>query len=292
MSLLTGNIAVNPAIKGNLRGLKAVSVEVQAELLQLPSLYGKLDPAKLQEQFEARVKQAGLQVSDDEAATLVVSLAADVRQIPYLGGVAALYAVDTTLRELLPLPRAGDDPDNSNEGRLVDTWRQKESTGILLPKTSLNQAAALLTGECRRLVDGFLTAWQTDEPTGARKKPAEPPEIDPPPPPADPLLQKLRQELERILGRLAQGNDGSASIEKFEVNGTKVAFKARIRHRQVVEFLGKKTILYSVTTHASGSFDAADPSSFDGKVCVNKPQWAGGGEICTSLSELKEVLRR
>jgi hypothetical protein len=290
MSLLTGNIAVNPAIKGNLRGLKAVSVEVQTELLQLPTLYGKLDPAKLQEQFEARIKQAGLRVNDDEAATLVVSLAADVRHIPYLGGAAALYAVDTTLRELLPLPRAGDDPDNSNEGRLVDTWRQKESTGILLPKTSLNQAAALLTGECRRLVDGFLTAWQTDEPTGARKKPTEPPEVDPPPPPADPLLQKLRQELERILGRLAQGNDGSASIEKFEVNGTKVAFKARIRHRQVVEFLGKKTILYSVTTHADGAFDAADPSSFDGKVCVDKPQWAGGGEICASLSELKGAL--
>jgi len=290
MSLLTGNIAVNPAIKGNLRGLTGVSVEVQAELLQLPSLYGTLDPAKLQEQFEARIKQAGLQVSNDESATFVVSLAADVRHIPSLGGVAAIYAVDTTLRELLPLPRAGDDPDNSTEGRLVDTWRQKESTGILLPKTSLNQAAALLTGECRRLVDSFLIAWQTDEPNGGRKKSTEQPPVEPPPPPTDPLFQKLRQELERLLGRLAQGNDGSVSIEKFEVNGTKVAFKARIRHRQVVEFLGKKTTLYSVTTHASGNFDVSDPTSFDGKVCVSKPQWAGGGDICSSLSELKGAL--
>ncbi len=290
MSLIPGNIAVNPTIKGNLRGLARVAVEVQAELLQLPVLYGKLDPAQLQQQVESRIKQAGLQVSDDEAATLVISLAADVRRIAALGGVAALYAVDTTLRELLPLPRAGDDPENSSEGRLVDVWRQKESTGILLPRTSVDQAAALLVGEVRRLVDGFLAAWQLDEPNGARRKsPEELPE-DPPPPPADPLFQKVRQELERLLGRLAQGNEGSATIERFDVSGTKVTFKARVRHRHVVKLLGKKTVVYSVVTHASGSFDVSNPASLDTKVCVNKPEWIGGGEICISLGELKGAL--
>jgi hypothetical protein len=289
MTLFTNNLAINPVIKGNLRGLAGLAVDVQAELLQLPSLYGQLDPGKLQKQFESRLKQAGLIVSRDEPATLVVSLAADVRQVPYLGGVAALYAIDATLREVVPLTRMGDDSSNPGAGAIVDTWRQKESTGILLPRTPLQQASSLLIGECRRLVEGFISAWQADQPGGPPERAAEPPPVDPPAESADPKLQKIRQELERLLRPLALGNDGSVALEKFDVVGTKVSFKARIRHKQVAKAFGVESTVVQMTTHASGEFDVADPTTMNIKACVNKPPYFGGGEICVSLGDLGNI---
>ncbi|WP_428308068.1 hypothetical protein [Lacipirellula sp.] len=290
MTLPSNNLAINPVIKGNLRGLAGLAVEVQAELLQLPALYGQLDPGKLQKQFESRLTQAGLSVSRDEPATLVVSLAADVRQIAYLGGVAALYAVDTTLREVVPLPRVGNDPNNSSGGAIVDTWRQKELTGILLPRTSLQQASSLLIGECRRLVDGFIGAWQADQSDGPPQKQTEDPPIKRPDDPTDPKLQKIRQELERLLQPLAQGNEGSVSLEKFDVDGTKVSFKARIRHKHVIKVLTQKVTAYAMTTHASGEFDVADPKSLNVQACVDKPEVLGGGKLCVSLGDLVKLI--
>jgi hypothetical protein len=78
------------------------------------------------------------------------------------------------------------------------------------------------------------------------------------------------------------GNKGSASLEKFDVAGTKVDFKARIRHRQVNKTPLGNITLFDVTTHAEGSFDISIPSSLKFKVCVDKPSIIGG-QFCLPI---------
>jgi hypothetical protein len=280
MSSSNGNIAINPAIRGNLRGLAEVALEIQTELSQLPSLYCRLDSRSLREETESRFTQAGLKIRNDAPAKFIVAIATQLT----LHSSSALYAIDTVLREAVLLPRTGVDPQDSSDFRWVDSWRHKESSGIFLPQTSVRNASDLLRGECYRHTDNFINAWLRDQDNRVPPPPYTPPE--PPAPPAEPqtdTLKKVKSALEAALNGLALGNKGSASLDKFDVAGSKVDFKARVRHRQVNNTPLGKVTLFDVTTHAEGSFDITDPASLKFQVCVDKPSIAGGGKICLPI---------
>jgi hypothetical protein len=280
MSLPPGNIAVNPIIPGNLRGLSEVALEIQTELSQLPSLYGRLNSRSLREETEGRLKQAGLKIRNDAPATFILSVATQLT----LRSSSALYAIDSVLREAVFLPRTGDDPQDSSEFRWVDSWRHKESSGIFLPQTSVRNASDLLRGECYRHTDNFINAWLRDQDNRIPPPPYIPP-VEPVPP-AEPTadnLKKIKAALEGALNGLALGNKGSASLDKFDVAGSKVDFKARVRHRQVNNTPLGKVTLFDVTTHAEASFDITNPASLKFQVCVDKPSIAGGGKICLPI---------
>jgi hypothetical protein len=277
MSQCLGNIAINPSIPGNLRGLSEIGLEIQTELSQLPSLYSRLNSRSLREETESRLTQGGLKIRNDAPAKFILSIATQLT----LRGATALYAIDSSLREAVYLPRTGDDPGNSSDFRWVDTWRHKESSGIFLPQTSVRNASDLLRGECYRHTDNFVNAWLRDQDNRVPPPPYTPPE--PPAPPAEPetdTLKRVKLALEAALNGLALGNKGSASLDKFDVTGSKVDFKARVRHRQVNNTPLGKVTLYDVTTHAEGSFDITVPASLKFQVCVDKPSIAGGGKIC------------
>jgi hypothetical protein len=132
MPPLTGNLAVDPVIIGNLRGLTDVDIQIQTDLNRASGYLSAPQLSDLQRQLEWRLLQASLRVYPAASAALVVSIAVELRTIAPLGGPAALFAVSTTLREPGLVPRAGDLPTAPGTGRYVDVWRHKGSTGIII----------------------------------------------------------------------------------------------------------------------------------------------------------------
>jgi hypothetical protein len=152
-----------------------------------------------------------------------------------------------------------------------------------LQGTSLRHASDLLIGECYRHINDFLAAWKRDQrdrlplPLPAQPEPSAPD-------PADAAQAKMKQALESALNALAQGNEGKGTLEQFEVNGTQVDFKGRVRHRQYSgRILNQDIVPYDVTMSIAGTFDIAIPPSLKLKLCVDKPAILGGGQICTNI---------
>jgi hypothetical protein len=157
MSALVGNIAIDPAILGNLRGLTDVDLQIQTDLARAPSYLGPMQLAELQRQAEWRLAQASIRVHAGAAATLVISIAVELRMVPQLGGMSALFAVGTTLREACLLPRVG-----SSDGRYADMWRHKESTGIIAHDGGASQGVAIIMSEALKQIDGFVASWRRE----------------------------------------------------------------------------------------------------------------------------------
>ena len=85
---------------------------------------------------------------------------------------------------------------------------------------------------------------------------------------------------------IAQGNKGSASVEKLTIEGTKVSFRVQIRHWHVWDAwpIGRTT-MYDVTTPVQGEFDIANPITYkDIQACVDVG--FGIGRVCASLEEI------
>lgn len=99
------------------------------------------------------------------------------------------------------------------------------------------------------------------------------------------------QPVHDFFEHLAQGNEGSATINKLELDGTTLSFDVSIRHRQTtkvhIPFDGDRTIVvYDVTSRCSGSLDLKNPSPNDVNLSIDTPV----GPVRFSLSELIGVL--
>ena len=286
------NIAVDPIIPGNLQGLRAVRISYQIELSNVPMIMAKFPLQRLSSDVSSAFEASGLKISDRSNAVVNVGVAAQPTLIAQLGGVAAIYAVDVAVREPVSIPRVANDLTGEKTIRTVDTWRGKAITGILLPQSSYDDAAALLFAAAVQQIERLLSAWKGDQVFAPRTRPEldDDDESTTAPDPTDPLFKKIKEKLEHILSGLAVGNDGRATLEKFDVSGTQIEFSAKIRHRHTTRVLGKKVVVYSVTTRTTGSFDISDPASLNVEVCVDKPDMLGGGKVCKKLTELKSLL--
>jgi hypothetical protein len=286
------NIAIDPTISGNLQGLKSVRTEYQFELSNLPVVMAQFPVKRLSEQVAESLQHAGITTGEKSSAVLTIGIAVQPSLIPQLGGMAALYAVEVAIRELVLLPRTANDLTSKQNYRSVDTWRTKPITGILLPKTSYADASALLYAAVLQQIERLLLSWRDDQNFSQKPRNDSEPEDDPTPPvdPTDPKIKKVKEKLEQLLSTLAQGNEGNAKLEKFDVDGSRVDFAAKIRHHHTTKVIGQKVTVYDVSTRASGAFDLAKPETLKVKVCVDKPSFLGGGEICQELSGIADVL--
>jgi hypothetical protein len=288
----TSNNAVNPIIPGNLQGLAAVRVEYQFDLAAVPLLFTQFSAKRLAEQVDERLARAGLKKNEKSNAALTVAIAVQPSVIMQLGGLSALYAVEVALRELVLLPRTSDEVSNKKIVRPVDSWRHKVTTGILLPSTSYTDSAALLFAAAIQQVEQLLLAWQADQAFVPTRPPGPPREEPSPhvPTPADQRLLRIKEALEKCLSKLAQGNEGSATLEQFEVVDTTLKFRAKVRHRHVIGHFFGEVVAYDVTTRAKGSFGIGANLPLTGKICVEKPAVLGGGEACFDLIDLAPAL--
>jgi len=109
-----------------------------------------------------------------------------------------------------------------------------------------------------------------------------------PTPPSQTKMDSMKSTLEKFLSsELAQGNEGKATIEKFEFKDGKIKFDVKIRHRHKTNGV----ILYSVNTNVSGEFNPSDLTSIKNtKLCSNLPPALGGGEICITLEQVAALL--
>lgn len=109
----------------------------------------------------------------------------------------------------------------------------------------------------------------------------------------NPMAEDLRntpyaQEIERFLDReVARGNEGDATIERLERNGSVVSFLFKIKHRHVnkikIPFNGTRTIVvYQASSSIEGQTDLANPSPEDLKFSIDTPL----GTISFSLADL------
>jgi len=96
--------------------------------------------------------------------------------------------------------------------------------------------------------------------------------------------------LEAYFDKIAQGNEGDATIELLELDGTELRFHVQIRHRHVVWIkvgpIKKKVVLYSLTTHAKGKVDVLHPDPSDLRVCVDTPV----GQMCVTLEDVIKLV--
>lgn len=162
MPALAGNIAIDPAILGNLRGLTDVDLQIQTDLVRAPNYLSPAQLADLQRQAEWRLSQGLLRVYPAASAALVISIAVELRTVMQLGGSAVFFAVAATLREPCLLPRTGDSSQHPASGRYVDVWRHKESTGIIVQEWPVDQGPAVIVGEALKQVDNFIAAWRRE----------------------------------------------------------------------------------------------------------------------------------
>lgn len=162
MPPLAGNLAIDPAIAGNLRGLSDVDFQIQADLNRASSYLSTAQLTDLQRQAEWRLSQAALRVHPAAMAALVIGITAELRTIAQFGGPSVLFSVSATLREPALLPRAGDLSGAAGSGRYVDVWRHKGSTGIIIPEWPVDQGPTIITGEALKQVDEFIAAWRRD----------------------------------------------------------------------------------------------------------------------------------
>ena len=80
-------------------------------------------------------------------------------------------------------------------------------------------------------------------------------------------------EIEDRLDDLAQGNKGDAEIEKFELNGTTISFRAKIRHWHRVRPCGicPKVNVYKIDNFIDGSFDITNPGGANLDFTIGTP---------------------
>ena len=102
--------------------------------------------------------------------------------------------------------------------------------------------------------------------------------------------RNIKHKLESLLKGLGVGDDCVATVEKFDVRGTLISFRATVTHRQKNSFpIGPKHI-YVVDTTVVGNFDIADPKSLENaKACTKLPPAFGGKKVCVSLKELASI---
>jgi len=74
---------------------------------------------------------------------------------------------------------------------------------------------------------------------------------------------------------VAQGNEGDASIERLEIDGTVLSFRFQIKHKQVFKqkVIGRtiKATVYDVTTPVEGRVDVKAPNPNDVTFGIDTP---------------------
>lgn len=162
MPLLAGNLAIDPAIAGNLRGLTEVDLQIQSDLNRASGYLSAPQLTDLQRQAEWRLSQASLRINPAAMAALVIGVTVELRSIAQLSGASILFSVSLTLREPALLPRAGDLPVPAGSGRYVDVWRHKGGAGIIIPEWPVDPGPTIIVGEALKQVDEFIAAWRRD----------------------------------------------------------------------------------------------------------------------------------
>lgn len=176
---------------------------------------------------------------------------------------------------------------------LANPWDRHDDLGddhILASSTNrnslFNQDGALYT-----------LYWRVNSTsTGPTTQPGQgnPPNIGPSTQPGPTATQKnsMKRELEKFLTKhLAKGNEGKATVERFEYDRGAIKFKVKIKHRQVPGgFLGGQP-LYSFDTDFEGAFDPRNPASIKNtRICTRLNAYLGGGTVCVTLAQIASAL--
>ncbi|PRS99246.1 hypothetical protein C6356_29905 [Bacillus wiedmannii] len=103
------------------------------------------------------------------------------------------------------------------------------------------------------------------------------------------IVAKVKQDLEAFGLKLTVGNERSARLERFEIDGTVVFFKLRLHSEEEID--NPRPIpditVYSVTYYVEGSYDLLNPGNYDEiDICVDTPV----GKICKKAKEIVEIL--
>lgn len=103
------------------------------------------------------------------------------------------------------------------------------------------------------------------------------------------IVAKVKTELEAFGLKLTVGNERSARLEQFEIDGTVVFFKLRLHSEQEID--NPRPIpditVYAVTYYVEGSYDLANPGDYNEiDICVDTPV----GKICKKAREVVEIL--
>ena len=279
MPQLQSSLLRDPRTPANLVGLQSLSVKVDTSELSIPGV----SVHRIKKRAKELLEEEGLKIDNKSSTRLTISLATEMRD----NQRTVVYAVQVELRESVTLARENDSAVIGEAG----TWRHQATTGVLFPPFNFDALAKGLSHEALRQVESFasdLAEGNSEEPDVPNDD--EDPSTDPTP--IDPNVEKIRRKLEELLKRLGVGDDCSASVEKFEVSGTTISFRATITHRKKnpARPLGGK-YLYSVDTSVEGNLDITSPATLaNAKACTKLPPILGRHEVCIPLKDLASVL--
>jgi len=80
----------------------------------------------------------------------------------------------------------------------------------------------------------------------------------------------------------AQGNRGTATVERFDFDGIDINYRVKLRHYHVTKNALFSATVYDVTSYVEGSFKPSDviQNKAYPNICVDLPKIAGGDKIC------------
>uniref|UniRef100_UPI00115C3D70 RICIN domain-containing protein n=1 Tax=Pseudanabaena sp. UWO311 TaxID=2487337 RepID=UPI00115C3D70 len=80
----------------------------------------------------------------------------------------------------------------------------------------------------------------------------------------------------------AQGNRGTATVERFDFDGTNLNYRVKLRHYHVTKNFLYSATVYDVTSYVEGSFKPSDIMANRAypNICVDLPRIVGGDKIC------------
>ncbi|MFO1019341.1 MAG: hypothetical protein U0903_01375 [Planctomycetales bacterium] len=268
----------DPRIPSNLAGITSVRIKCDTTAVLVPGF----SENKIKRAIKSLLDDFNVAVDPKSFSTLIISAETEPRP----SHKSVVYAVEVSLREPVYLIRNGK---MSVTGR-ADVWRHQAVTGFVTIPFDEELLGKALSREVLRQVNVFINDVATQIPR--HEIPTVPPR-DPVKDPTDAKFLKIKQRLEELLRPLAVGNDGSVTIDKFEVSGNQVSFHAIIRHRQVhtvhVPAIGDKTVvLWDLSTGVEGDFDITNPASLK-SIKIEIPTIAGGGTRTISLKDLEEL---
>ncbi|BBO31144.1 hypothetical protein [Lacipirellula parvula] len=193
MKLPSPNLAVYPAIEGNLEGFDEVRLEIQVDSPKF-ALDPLLSIEELRRRIEATLKRAALIVNPVAPQALVVAIYVEPRDfaVATAQSQTVVFFVSTAMREVGGVTRQKLGQPSKSLERIVDSWRHKGLRGFAPLDIALQRLATILVAEVDLQVDEFIAAWRRDSNVAAFMPPS--------PAPIDPLagLRSVKVSLGKI----------------------------------------------------------------------------------------------
>ena len=198
MQLPSPNLAVFPAIEGNLEGFDEVRLEIQVDSPKF-ALDPLLSIEELRRRIEATLKRAALIVNPVAPQALVVAIYVEPRDfaVATAQNQTVVFFISTAVREVGSVTRQKLGQPSKSFERVVDSWRHKGLRGFAPLDIALQRLSTILAAEVDLQVDEFIAAWRRDSNVAAFMPPS--------PAPIDPLAG-LRS-VKVPLGKIDLGNE-------------------------------------------------------------------------------------